>query len=288
MLGLIDKPVLLELHRADICQRRMQPSPVIPKQPSNGLVLGRTPSLERLPIQPLHLQRSEQGFAASVIPAVAAPTHGTGDAVAFENIPEVFTGVLTAAVAVKHQASLLTRVPLEPRHAPCIDDDVPRHVVAQRPAHHLATEQVNHHGQKQPAFFRGDIRDVTHPDFVRRCHNELPVEQVRRNRQIMIAVGGDFEAPLSFGTNAVQLHKLLHALLAHTNASGKQFLPGAWPAIAASRFGMDGLDVHQQCVIAQMAALNGAGQAHKVFVVPRHAHFQHPALHRDGPDAAVA
>ena len=86
----------------------------------------------------------------------------------------------------------------------------------------------------------------------------------------------------------MQLHELLHALLAYTDTACPQFLPGAWPAIVASRFGMYGLDVHQQCVIAQMAALSGAGQAHKVFVVPRHAHFQHPALHRDGPDAAVA
>ena len=34
----------------DIGQRQMQPSPVIPKQPSNGLVLGLAPSLESLPV----------------------------------------------------------------------------------------------------------------------------------------------------------------------------------------------------------------------------------------------
>ena len=67
MLGLIGKPVLLELHPADIGQRRMQPSSVKPKQPSNGLILGRTPSLEPLPVQPFHLQRSNQGLAASVM-----------------------------------------------------------------------------------------------------------------------------------------------------------------------------------------------------------------------------
>ena len=55
-------------------------------------------------------------------PAVAAPTHRTGYAVAFENFLEVFAGVLTAAVAVKYQVSLLTRVPLEPRHAQGIDE----------------------------------------------------------------------------------------------------------------------------------------------------------------------
>ena len=81
----------------------------------------------------------------------------------------------------------------------------------------------------------------------------------------------------------------MHALLAYASPASPQFLLGARPAIAASRFGMvDDLDVHQQCVIAQMAALCGAGEAHKVLVVPRNAHSQHLALHRDGPDAAVA
>ena len=44
----------------------MQPSPVIPKQQCNRLVFGLPASLEFLLIQPLHLQRSEQGFAANV------------------------------------------------------------------------------------------------------------------------------------------------------------------------------------------------------------------------------
>ena len=149
---------------------------------------------------------------------------------------------LTTTVAVKHQSSLLVRTPLEPCHAQCINDDVARHVVSQRPAHHLATQQANHYGQKQP-------------DFARCGRNELPVEQVGRDRQIMIAVPGDLEAPLSPGMSAVQLRSLLHALLAYTSPANPQFLPVARPAIAASRFGMDGLDVQQQRVISQMAAL---------------------------------
>ena len=104
----------------------------------------------------------------------------------------------------------------------------------------------------------------------------------------MIAVGGDLEAPLSLGTNAVQLHEPLHALLAHTAPANPQFLSGARPAIAASRLGMDGLDVHQQYVVAWMAALGSAGQANEVLVVPGSAHLQHPALHRDRPHPPVA
>ena len=62
---------------------------------------------------------------------VAAPTHGTGDTVILEHIAEVFAGVLTAAVAVKHQSRLFARMPLEPCHAQGVDDDVACHVMAQ-------------------------------------------------------------------------------------------------------------------------------------------------------------
>ncbi len=104
----------------------------------------------------------------------------------------------------------------------------------------------------------------------------------------MAAVGGDLEAPLSFGANAVQLHALLHPLLAHTETACQQLIPRAWPAVAASRFGVDGLDVHQQHVVAQMATLRSAGQTNEVRVVPSDAHSQHSALHRDRPHPAIA
>ena len=50
-----------------------------------------------------------------------------------------------------------------------IDDDVRRHVFAQRPAHHLAAEQVDHHGQVKPALISGNVRDVTLTCNTRHC-----------------------------------------------------------------------------------------------------------------------
>jgi hypothetical protein len=47
----------------------------------------------------------------------------------------------------------------------------------------------------------------------------------------MLAVGGDFEAAFASCIDAVQLHELLDALLAHSDAACKQFLPNAWPAV---------------------------------------------------------
>ena len=46
-------------------------------------------------------------------------------------------------------------------------------------------------------------------------------------------------------------------------------------------------DMHQQRVVAQMAALHVAGPTHQVRVVSGHADTEHPALHRDRPHAPV-
>ena len=127
MPWLIGKPVLLELHRADVGQRRVQSSPVVPEQPVDDFVLGLAPGFELLPVQPLDLQRPEQRLAAGVVPAVPAPTHRGHDAVLFERIAEVLTRVLAAPVTVEHQPIRLARVALEPGHAQGIDDDVARH-----------------------------------------------------------------------------------------------------------------------------------------------------------------
>ena len=97
--------------------------------------------------------------------------------------------------------------------------------------------------------------------------------------QVVVAVGGDLEAALALGADAMQLHELLHPLLAHPDATCKQLFPRTWPAVATVRFSLDDLDMHQQRVVAQVAPLSRAGKAYKVLVVPGHAGLKHPALH---------
>lgn len=166
--------------------------------------------------------------------------------------------------------------------------DVACHVLTQRPAYHLAAEQVDHHCQEQPAFIGVDVGDVAHPDTVGRGHVELPIQQVGCHRQAVLAVRSDLEALLALGTYAVQLHEPLDALLASPDAPGQQFLPRPGPTVAATGLGVDGSDVDQQRVVAEVATLGRAGRPHEVLVVPGHAGLQHPALHRDRPDAAVS
>ena len=72
-----------------------------------------------------------------------------------------------------------------------------------RTAHHLAAEQVNDHGQVKLSLIGGGVRGVPGPDPVRPGCAEPAVGQVGRNRQRVAAVGGDLEAALALGTNAV-------------------------------------------------------------------------------------
>src|SRR6218665_2117072 len=131
LLGLSRMPVLLEPHRAGVRQRGVQPGAVVPEYPGDDLVLGLASRHEALPMQSLHLQRTEQGLAAGVVPAVALAAHRGRDAALGEHVPEVLAGVLAAPVAVEDQPGMLARMALEPGHAHSIDDDVARHVLAQ-------------------------------------------------------------------------------------------------------------------------------------------------------------
>lgn len=61
------------------------------------------------------------------------------------------------------------------------------HVRAHRPAHHLAAEQIDHHGQEQPAFLGRDRGDIATPRLIGCPRSEVAVQKVRRDRQIMPA-----------------------------------------------------------------------------------------------------
>lgn len=57
-------------------------------------------------------------------------------------------------------------------------------------------------------------------------------------------------------------------MVCHPYATGQQRLPDPWPAVATPALGMDSLDVHQEGIVAQVAALRAAGTEIKMPVVP--------------------
>ena len=61
----------------------------------------------------------------------------------------------------------------------------------------------------------------------------------------MGAIRSDPETPLALAVNPVELHQLLHTLLADTNTVSQQTPPDPRPAVAATAAGMSDADVHE-------------------------------------------
>ena len=212
-------PFLFELHRTDVVQCRVQPCPVIPEQPVEGFVLGLAEGFEAHSMQPLDLEGAEQCLRAGVVPAVALAAHRGRDATLVERLVELVAGILTAAIAVEDQRSVLAGRALEPGHLQRVDDELASHAVAHRPAHDPATEQIYNYGQIQPSFFGWDISNIARPCPVRRSHGEVAIEQVGRDRKAMPAVGGSYaKTPLATGANVMPLHQPLHPQVTQMDA----------------------------------------------------------------------
>ena len=70
------------------------------------------------------------------------------------------------------------RIELQVGHHPWLD----------RPADHLAIEQIDHDLQIQPALGGGDVGDVAHPHAIRGLRREVAIQHVRRHRQVVPGV----------------------------------------------------------------------------------------------------
>src|ERR1035437_1594709 len=189
---------------------------------------------------------------------------------------------------MKNQPYLAARTAAEPGHLEGVDYELTPHVFSQRPAHYLAVEQVNDHGQKQPSFVGRNVGKVAHPYLVGFAHGEVAIQEVRRNRQAVSAVRGrDPKTALAAGSNAVLWLQPLPPLLAHANALSPQLPPDPRPAVGSAIRRINGADMHQQRLITQMATLKNPPPATKVFMVPAPPPPQNSALHADRPPPPV-
>src|SRR3981081_4301751 len=77
-------------------------------------------------------------------------------------------------------------------------------MIAHRPADDPAAVQVHDGGQVEPSLTGLDVGYVGEPDPVRRSGDEVPIEQVRGDRQVVTAVGRTHPPwPRHDGPNAV-------------------------------------------------------------------------------------
>ena len=130
---------------------------------------------------------------------------------------EFLAAVLASPVAVEDQAWL--GLAPEPSHGQRVFDQARLHVRLKAPAHHLATEEIDHRSQIQPAFIRGNVGDVATPQPIGTLWREAPLHQVGGDGQAVAAVGGHHESALGPGPDAVLLHQPLNPIFTHPDAS---------------------------------------------------------------------
>ena len=203
---------------------------------------------ERYPPSRATFSESNSVLTAVVVQAVAFAAHRALDSVPNSYVPEILVGVPSASVAVENQPGLFGCMELEPRRAhrwgchssypPATNSPLP------------SGFKGHHDRQKKSVLTWCDLGDVARPVLVGLEHAELPIQQAARDRRVVLAVGRNLEAAGVLGADVVQLHELLHPQLAHTNATDKQILPAARPAVATAPLGVDSLDMPQQRAVA--------------------------------------
>ena len=78
--------------------------------------------------------------------------------------------------------------------------------------------QIEDDGQIEPSFLRPDIADVTGPFPVRAVCADVPVQQVRRNIEAVVAIRGRLKLLVSLHHNAVLTHQTANPAMANIKA----------------------------------------------------------------------
>src|SRR3954466_2117006 len=117
-------------------------------------------------------------------------------------------------------------------------------MIRRRPADDLAAVQIHDGGQIEPALIGLDVGDVGEPDPVRRGGAEVPLDQVRRDREVVTAVGGPHPPwPRHDGPDTLTAHQSLDATAARPAALSPQLGMNARAAIAPPLGAVNPFDV---------------------------------------------
>lgn len=122
----------------------------------------------------LALEQLEEALDHRVVVAVAAPAHAADQLVGLQELLPFFAGELTALVRVQQNRRFGLAAPQ--RHDQRAQHQIGVDARAHAPADDLAREQVQHHGQVQPALVRADVGDVGHPGLVGLLDLELALQ----------------------------------------------------------------------------------------------------------------
>jgi hypothetical protein len=145
--------------------------------------------LARMPPDQLRLDGLEEGFDGRVIIVFTFPAHGFLEAMLAQQLLIFMRAILAAPVRVMN-AALGWSAQCD-GHVQRPDRQIALHPITDCPADHASGIQAKNHGQIEPAFARLHIADINHPFLIGPICREVPVQQVWRDIEVVIAVRRD-------------------------------------------------------------------------------------------------
>lgn len=127
------------------------------------------------PIKPLTFQRREAALGHRIVVGIAHGAPRRADAHLLTAGPDGQGGVLTAMIRMVDHVG---RSPLRDRHIQRTQHQIGLAKRRHRPPDHPPTPRVHHDGQGQEARPRRHVRDVGHPQLIRRTRRELALHQI--------------------------------------------------------------------------------------------------------------
>ena len=116
-------------------------------------------------VDELGFQCAEKALHRGIVPAIRLAAHRLGDGGRPQDLAVIASGVLAAAIGVMNETRPWT-APLD-CHGQGGDGEFGAHMLAHRPADDFSGEQIEDHGQVEPALAGRDVGDVRQPDLIR-------------------------------------------------------------------------------------------------------------------------
>jgi hypothetical protein len=131
---------------------------------------------------------SKVALHGGIVPAISLPAHGLDETGFIQGFAIIGGGILAAAIGVMDQARR-GALSLD-GHGQGSDGEFGAQMITHRPTNNLPGEEIQYDGLIEPPFGGWHVGDVGQPNLIRPRGHEGLFEQIRRDRQVMMAVRG--------------------------------------------------------------------------------------------------
>ncbi len=154
-------------------------------------------------------QTAEEVFRNSIVVWISLPGHALTNAAFDQFVTVSFGSILHASVAVKNQVGVRS-FPVN-RHFQGRESQAGIDSVGECIAYNLSGTQILYNRQIKPAFLRGNVSDIAHPDLIGLRRVKVPHKKVWCNGAVMVGVCRGMVGPFPEGMNVVLLHQPVYA-----------------------------------------------------------------------------